>query len=242
MLFGEGDAFVVDERGVFDAGDACADGVFYAGGGVGVGCDAHVEVAGFIDGGGEFFGRELLRLRIAAVGEDGAAGEEFDVVGAVVGELANFLADFPRAVGLAVAEIPGESDVGSEAGHGAGAAGDGDVGSGDEHARADDVAFGDGVAESDVVERAVDADVAHGGEAGVESHARVGDGLEGHFGGGVHELVARIDVAGVRAVGEVGVAVDEAGEDGGVGEVDGFCGGGDCAGWGRLRRWCRLRG
>ena len=60
MLFGEGDAFVVDERGVFDAGDACANGVFDSGGGMGVGCDAEAEVAGFIDGGGEFFGSELL--------------------------------------------------------------------------------------------------------------------------------------------------------------------------------------
>ena len=60
MLFGEGDAFVVDERGVFDAGDACADGVFDAFGRVGVGGDAEVEVVRFIDGGGEFFRSELL--------------------------------------------------------------------------------------------------------------------------------------------------------------------------------------
>ncbi len=193
-----------------------------------MGFDTETEVTCFVDGGGEFFGSELLRLRIAAVREDGAAGENFDVVGAVVRELADALADFPRAVGLAVAEIPGKSDVGREAGHGAGAAGDGDVGSGDEHARADDVAFCDGVAQSDVGERAIDADVAHGGEAGFEEDARVGNGLERHFCGGVFELVDRIDVALLRAVGEVGVAVDEAGEDGGVGEVDRFYVGGDC--------------
>ena len=175
---------------------------------MGVGCDAETEVSGFIDGGGEFFGSEFLRLRIAAVGEDGAAGENFDVIDAGGGEEADFLADFPRAVGFAVAEIPGKSDVGSEAGHGAGAAGDGDVGSGDEHARAGDVAFGDGVAKSDVGECAVDADVADGGEAGFEGHAGVGDGLESHFGGGVFELVDGIDVVFLGAVGEVGVAVD----------------------------------
>ena len=45
----------------------------------------------------------------------------------------------------------------------------------------------------------------------------------------------RIDVALLGAVGEVGVAVDEAGEDGGVGEVDEF------GRWMGLRDWGRRR-
>src|SRR5580693_1445294 len=196
-----------------------------------MGFDTETEVTCFVDGGGEFFGSELLRLRIAAVSEDGAAGENLDMVGAVVRKLADALADFPRAVGLAVAKIPRKSNVGREAGHGAGATGDGDVGSGDEHARAGDVAFGDGVAESDVGECAIDADVANGGEAGVERHAGVWDGFERHFGGGVFELIDGIDIALLRAVGKVGVAVDEAGEDGGVREIDRLGAGGDLEIW-----------
>ncbi len=137
---------------------------------------------------------------------------------------ADFLADFPGAVRFAVVQVPGESDVGGEAGHRAGSAGDGDVGAGDEHARADDVAFGDGVAQGDVGERAVDADIADGGEAGFEEDTSVGDGLERHFGASVFELIDGIDVALLGAVGEVGVAVDQAGEDGEGGEVDGLGG------------------
>jgi hypothetical protein len=78
--------------------------------------------------------------------EHRAGGQYLDVIDTVVRKLPHFLANFPRTVGFAVAQIPGKLDIGSEAGHGASASGDGDVGAGHEHARTDDVATIDGVA------------------------------------------------------------------------------------------------
>ena len=101
-----------------------------------------------------------------------------DVIDSIVCELANDLPDFPRAVGFAVMQVPGQRDVGSKAGGGAGAAGDGDVGAGDKHAGTDDVAAIDGVAQGNIAKGAIGAHVAHGGETGFERDARVGHGLE----------------------------------------------------------------
>jgi hypothetical protein len=109
---------------------------------------------------------------------------------------------------------------------GAGAAGDGDVSSSDEHAGADDVAAIDGIAEGNIAERAVGAHVAHGGEAGFERHAGVGHGFEGDPGGGFGEL--NDGIGAVVAIGEVSVAVDEAGQHGHLGEVDNLGVGGNC--------------
>ena len=130
--------------------------------------DAQAERTGFVHCGVKFFGSELAGVGIAAVREDGAAGKKLDVIRTVVRELTDNSADLPRTVGDAVAKIPRERNVGRKAGHGAGAAGDGEVCAGDEHARAGNVPAIDGVAQSDIGQSTIDADVAHGGETGFE--------------------------------------------------------------------------
>ncbi len=149
--FGERDAFVVDERGVFDGSDARADGVLDSFRCVRVGFYAKAEVLGFVDRSLQLFGSEFDRFRIAAVRQHRAGREHLDVIGAAMREEPHFLANFPRAVGFAVAQIPGKSDVGREAGHSAGAAGDSDVRACNVHARANDVAESDSVAQRDVI-------------------------------------------------------------------------------------------
>ena len=82
-------------------------------------------------------------------------------------------------VGDAAAELVGHHRALGQPGDFAAAAGDGDVGAGDEHARPGHVAGVDRVAQGDVGEAAVDADVAHGGEAGAHGVAGIPRADEG---------------------------------------------------------------
>ena len=62
MLLGQSDAFVVDQRGVFDRGHAGANRILDAFGRMGVRFHPQAEVTGFVDGGVKFFGSELREL------------------------------------------------------------------------------------------------------------------------------------------------------------------------------------
>src|SRR6267143_4294296 len=187
---------------------------------MGMGFDTKTEILGFFDGCSQFFGSEFGGVRIAAVSEDGASGEYFDVIHAVVREQAHLLADLPRAVSFAVVQIPGKLNVGSEASHGAGAAGDGDVGSGNEDAGTHNVAVIDGVAKRDVIESAVDANITDGCETGFQGNARIGEGFEDNLGGGAFELRHGVCVVVVSAVGEVRVAINESRKHGHFRKID----------------------
>jgi hypothetical protein len=94
---------------------------------------------------------------------------------------------------------------------------DGDVGASDEHARTDNVAAGDGVAQSNVVEGAISADVAHGGEAGVKRDSGVGDHGVSDLRRGLLQNMKRL---GIRHVGEMRVAIDQSRKNGEFGKVD----------------------
>ena len=107
--------------------------------------------------------------------EHGASGKHFDVVGAVVGKLADFLAYFPRTVRLAVMQVPRQLDIGGHTGHGSRAASDGDVGSGHEHAWANDIAASNGVAQGNVVQCAVDSHITHRGKSRFQHVASIGN-------------------------------------------------------------------
>ena len=108
------------------------------------------------------------------------------------------------------------------------AAGGRDAAGSNFQARAGNQALIDGVAYVDVaVHRAFGFDVAHGGEAGFEIFFHVERGEDGAVLPGLLEE----DVVVVRVVGigehDVRVAIDQAGEDGGLGEVDDVRAGGD---------------
>ena len=104
------------------------------------------------------------------------------------------------------------------------AAGDGEGRPGGDDARAGDEPGVDVLAEIDG-EKGGGADVAHGGEAGLERGAGVADAEDGVVTVGVVEVVNGIVAIG--AAGEMGVAVDEAGKDEVVGEIDDGGTGGD---------------
>ena len=175
VLLGEGDAFIVDQGRVLNGRYPGADGVLDSLWRVRVGFDTQAEVGGFIHSRLQFFQRELLGFGIAAVGEHGAGGEHFDVVGAVVGKLADFLAHFPRAVCLAVMQVPGQLDIGGHTGHRSRAASDRDVGAGHEHAWANDIAASNGIAQGNVVQCAVDSHITHRGKSRFQHVASIGN-------------------------------------------------------------------
>src|SRR5579864_9462077 len=114
--------------------------------------DAQTKVVRFVDCGLQLFRRELLRLRIAAVGQHGSARMNLNVIGAVVRELTDDSPHFPRAVRLAETQVPGQRNIGSKASRRARSTGNGDVRSGNEHARTDDVSTIDRVAQGNVDE------------------------------------------------------------------------------------------
>ena len=211
---------------MFDGVDAGLDGPLDGLGPVGVGGDLAAGLVGGVGGDLELFEGVLGGAGLVALGEDAAGGHDLDDVDAIFDLLADGLANLVGAVGdseVAVGGKEGDGGFGGVVVEVAVAAGDGEAGARGDDARAGDVAGVDVVAEVDG-EEGDGADVADGGEAGFEGLAGVdyaGDGgVEGGAGEGVDLLVA------VGAGGEVGVAVDEAGEDVVGGEVDNLGSGG----------------
>ena len=175
MLFHELDAFIVQIGAVLDRRDARAHGILDSIGAVRMGGDLEPEGVRLFNGGRQLVRCELLRLGAAAVREDGARGEHLDHVHALRNEQTHFLPYFPRTVGLAKAHVPRQLHIGRDAGHAACATGDRDVGAGNIHAWTEDVAAGNCVAQGDVVERAVGAEIANGREAGHQRRLGIRD-------------------------------------------------------------------
>ena len=115
-------------------------------------------------------------------------------------------------VGDAAAELVGHHRALGQPGDLAAAAGDGDVGAGHEHARPGHVAGVDRIAQGDIGEAAIDADIAHGGEAGAHGIAGVPRADEGIARRGA--LQRRAGVGGLALVGEVRVQVHQARQHG----------------------------
>ena len=88
----------------------------------------------------------------------------------------------------------------------------GEIGPGDEHARARHQPLVDRIAQGNVGEPAIGADIAHGGEARLERQARIPRADQHGIDRRGLERVGQIRAA--ARVGEVGVEVDQAGEDG----------------------------
>ena len=146
-----------------------------------------------VDHGAQLFVGELERV---------VAGHDLDQVGAAAHLLAHGAAHLVGAAGLAAAP------VGVAAGLDDGLAAD-------EQARAGEDALGHGLLGKEV--GLVHAQVAHGGDAGAQADEHVAGGLVGaDLGRVVHRLPRQV----VDAVpGEMGVAVDQPGQDGAAGRL-----------------------
>ncbi len=197
MFLGKSDAFIVNQGGVLYRSDSRPDRVLDALSGVCVRFDAQPKIARLVHRGLQLFGRELNRFWIASMREHGAGRENLDVVGAAMGKQTNFLPYLPRTVRFAVVQIPRQLNVRRETSHRACALADRDVRTGNEHARPNHNPVGDGIAQSDVVESAIHADVAHGGESRKQRHASVWDGRVSGFGRGSLQDMERLGVARV---------------------------------------------
>jgi hypothetical protein len=133
----------------------------------------------------------------------------------VVEEVAGAVARLGRIVHLAHAERLGNGNVGRERVDLAAAARGGDVAAGDEHPRPFDLAGIDRVTQRDVREAAVDPHVAHRREAALKLDARGLRAFQDRIRLAMLERLGR--VVGIlldRAVGEMGVEVDQPGKDG----------------------------
>jgi hypothetical protein len=150
-------------------------------------------------------------------GEHGPGGDHLDEVGPAVQDRPHPLADLGRGAGLPEPEVPGQLDVGGQAGDGPAAPGDGHVRPGHRHAGPGHGAVADGVAQGHVDERPEGADVADGGEPGQHGGAGVGDPAERLLGGAA---VDRRDAGPLELAHQVGVAVDQPRQQGVAGQLD----------------------
>ena len=99
---------------------------------------------------------------------------------------------------------------------------------GNEHARAGNLAGGDGVAQADIDEIA-GPHIAHSGKTRHQGPAHDIDGIESALRDVLLEVVQFLHaVIALVRVSEVRVRVDQAGEQRGVAEIDGLGAGGEC--------------
>ena len=205
VLEHHGDVGVVEVAAVLDGVDAGLRGPEDGLRSVGVRGDLAAEAVRVGDDGLHLFERVLRGLGVVALGEHAAGGANLDEVGTVFdvgGAPCAARRECRRRRLRPDVVLLGEKVFVHVA------AGNAERRSGDLHVRAGDVAGVDLVAQGDVGE-AVGADVADGGEAGVERGLRVLHADDRFFGGRHGELEVGIEVGGI---GEVGVHVDEAGQ------------------------------
>src|SRR6266404_541547 len=212
VLLGEGDAFVVDQAGMFDGVDAGSDGVLDGLSAVRMRGDLAAELVGFFGDGLHFFERILRRAGLVAFAEHAAGGADLDDVRAVLHGFPDFGASGPGAVGDAFGLV---MIFGREQIVVAMAARDAKRRARSAHTRALDVAGVDGVAEGNVRVTAR-AHVSNRGKAGAERKPSVlyaGNGFARN-----RNAEARV-AAGGGIAGEVRVHVDKSWQTCGVRKI-----------------------
>ena len=213
MLLHGGNAFVGDVAAVLDgvnAGFSSPENPLLT---VGVRGHLAAEAVGVGDESLHFFKRELGGIGVVALGEHAAGGADLDEIGTVLDVLPHHVLHSGNAVGYAVADrvvLEWEQILVAVS------AGDADERAADLHVRSGDLAGVDGVAQVDI-DKVVGAHVADGGEARHQSGAGVGDTVDGLLCGSRRDFAERIKVS---VHGEVGVHVNEAGQDGERGEIE----------------------
>src|SRR6266571_3958330 len=178
MLFRERDSLVVDQRCMLDRSHSCTDCILNALCTVCVCLHAQAEGVRFLHGSLQLLQCEFRGLRVAPVGQHSAAGENLDVIYTVMREQPDFLSHFPRAIGLAVMQVPWQLNVGRLPSQRTCATCDRDVRPSYVHARSHNVSTGDCIAKGNVVERAVSTYISYSSESRKQSFLRVWHGLE----------------------------------------------------------------
>ena len=167
--------------------------------------DLETLVRGLLDGGAQLVVRVLDGLRVGAVRQERSRREKLDQVHAVLRDVPHTLAHLIHAVRNSKLQVPGQLDVGSEAaGHRPASSRDREIRTRDVHVGTREIALRDRVAQGDVHEGAIGADVTHRREAGLERHAGVGNRLEGALGRRRLQLREGIGVARSRRRGACG--------------------------------------
>src|SRR6266536_2395509 len=143
----------------------------------------HTQAEGvrFLHGSLQLLQCEFRGLRVAPVGQHSAAGENLDVIYTVMREQPDFLAHLPRAIGLAVMQIPWQLNVWRLPSQRTCATCDRDVRPSYVHARSNNVSTRDCIAKGNVVERAVSAYVSYSSDSRNQSLLCIGHGLEYNF-------------------------------------------------------------
>src|SRR5229473_1435532 len=178
LLLRERHSLVVDQRCMFDRSHSRTDCILNALCTVCVCRHAQAEGVRFLHRSLQLLRCEFRRVRVAPVGQHRTAGENLDVIYAVMRQQANLLPHFPRAIGFAVMQIPWQLNVWRLPSQRPCATCDRDVRPSYVHARPDDVATRNCISESDVVECAVSAYVSYSSDSRKQSPSRIGHGLE----------------------------------------------------------------
>jgi hypothetical protein len=211
--------FVAELQRVIYGRDTGARGVERAGLAHGVHRDAMASARGFVDGGGEFFFGVLVWRGEMAIDDLVRAGfVNFDEVGAFLELAANHGDEFGGVVG--VGRVRKDALLGIEADGVFVAAEKIHSVAADAQARAGNESLVDGVAHGGVGGAcAFGAHVALGGESGQEVVTRGDGGEDGALGNG---FLDGLQIFGAGMQEKMDVRVNQAGEQGGVAEVDEF--------------------
>ncbi len=232
LLLHQVESFVIEEAAMFDGIDAGANGALGGFGAVSVGGGFQAERMCFVDDGVEFFLGELRGVNSIGGRENTAGSAHLDHVGSVLVVEADGVASLFGTVDDAFA---GTSFVAEDARAVAAlmiavSAGSAESVDSNQHAWARDIAAGDGVAQTNI-EIIGGTDIADSGDAGHEGNAGVDAGIESLLGDWfLQGIQAVLFVIVGKHIGEMGVRVDEAGEERGVAEIDDFGAGRNCGG------------
>ena len=214
ILFGQRDTLNVEEGGMLDGPDAGPDRRLDPFGAMGMGNTIGAVGPGLVAGRLHLLGREFVEPGDAADGEHRACGDQLDEISAVVEKEAGAVARFRWIAYFTHPKLFGHRHVGSERVDLASPARNGDVPARDKHPRPLHLAGVDRIPQRDVGKAAIDANVAHRGEAGAKLNACSFRPLEDGVGLAVLQRSGGIAAVAVdRAVGKMGVKVDQAGQN-----------------------------
>ena len=208
-------AFGVGQAGMLDRVDPGPDRALDPLGAMGMGRDTQAPLIGFFRDGAQLALGQLRLPRLGIAREHPAGGADLDHLGTELALAADLVAQFVGAVGDPLLLL-GLLEAGGQEGRIAVTAGGADRIARGNDPGADRIAIVDRLLQSDVV-AVGGADVAHGGEAGVEHRAPVADRGHGKEAVGKFQVAIAADVG--RAV-EVDVHVDEARQQRPVAKVD----------------------
>src|ERR1051326_4689825 len=220
VLFGQTDAFVINQAGVFDGINAGKDCIFDSLRTVRVRRDLAAGHMRLVGSGFQLFRSKLRSARTIALGEDTTRGKNLDYVNAVFHLGTHYVANLVNAIGdleVALFRKHGDACLRRKVIQVAVPAGNRDARPAGYDTRSGNQAFIDGVAQING-QKWKRAHIAHAGKAGFQRLARVYDSGKRALKRRVLEVIDFVVTVSARA--QMRVAIDQAGKHRGVRKVN----------------------